>query len=52
MVRGLGMEKALKVATEFTCMAIENTAQNRPEMWYGVNFEGVLCKLPDMLKDE
>lgn len=52
MVLGLGMEKALKTAVEFTCMAIENSAQNRPEMWYGVNFEGVLCKLPKMLKEE
>ena len=52
MVNGSGMETALKAATEFTCMAIENSLQNRPEMWYGVNFEGVLSKLPEMLKGE
>lgn len=52
MVRGLGMERSLKVATEFTCMAIENSKQNRPELWYGVNFEGVLDKLFNMLKGE
>lgn len=51
MVLGKGMEKSLKAAVEFTRMAIENTKQNMPELWYGVNFEGVLTKLPRLLED-
>lgn len=47
IVLGKGMEKALKAAVEFTCLAIENTAKNSPDLWYGVNFEGVL---PNLLK--
>lgn len=50
MVLGKGMEKSLKAAVEFTRMAIENTKQNMPELWYGVNFEGVLTKLPKLLE--
>jgi len=49
MVLGKGMEKALKTAVEFTCLAIENTVKNTPELWYGVNFEGVLPKLIELL---
>ena len=51
MVLGKGMEKSLKAAVEFTCRAIENTQQNRPELWYGVNFEGVLPYLFKMLEE-
>lgn len=51
MLRGRGMEKSLKTAVEFTCLAIENTAQNMPELWYGVNFEGVLPKLIKLLEE-
>ena len=51
MVLGKGIEKSLKTAVDFTCLAIKNTAQNRPELWYGVNFEGVLPKLYEMLKE-
>ena len=51
MVLGKGMEKSLKAAVEFTRMAIENTKQNMRELWYGVNFEGVLTKLPRLLED-
>ena len=32
-------------------MMIENTAKNQPELWYGVNFEGVLPKLHDLLEE-
>lgn len=39
---------ALNAAVEFTCLAIENTS-DFPELWYGVNFEGVLKRLPDIL---
>ena len=51
MVLGKGMEKALKAAVEFTCLAIENSQKNMPELWYGVNFEGVLPKLAELLGD-
>lgn len=51
MVLGKGMEKSLKAAVEFTGLAIENTKPNLPELWYGVNFEGVLSKLPKLLED-
>ncbi len=51
MVLGKGMEKALKAAVEFTCLAIENTQKNMPELWYGVNFEGVLPKLIKLLEE-
>ncbi len=50
MVLGKGMDKALKAAVEFTCLAIENSVPNRPELWYGVNFEGVLPKLHELLE--
>ena len=51
MVLSKGMEKSLKAAVEFTSLAIENTKENLPELWYGVNFEGVLSKLPKLLED-
>ncbi|MBO5105281.1 MAG: pyridoxamine kinase [Clostridia bacterium] len=51
MVLEKGMEKSLKAAVEFTKLAIENTKENLPELWYGVNFEGVLPKLPKLLED-
>lgn len=51
MVLGKGMEKSLKAAVEFTCRAIENSQKNRPELWYGVNFEGVLPYLFKMLEE-
>ncbi len=51
MVLGRGMEKSLKTAVKFTCLAIENTTKNMPELWYGVNFEGVLPKLSKLLEE-
>ncbi|MEE1025995.1 MAG: pyridoxamine kinase, partial [Acutalibacteraceae bacterium] len=51
MVLGKGMEKSLKAAVKFTCRAIENSQKNRPELWYGVNFEGVLPYLFKMLEE-
>ena len=51
MVLEKGMEKSLRAAVEFTKLAIENTKENLPELWYGVNFEGVLPKLPKLLED-
>ena len=51
MVLGRGMEKSLKAAVEFTHLSIKNTAPNLPELWYGVNFEGVLPKLLQLLEE-
>jgi len=51
MVLSKGMEKSLKAAVEFTGLAIENTKENLPDLWYGVNFEGVLSELPKLLGD-
>lgn len=50
MVLGNGVEKSLATAVEFTSLAIENTVSNDPKLWYGVNFEGVLNRLYNMLK--
>lgn len=52
MVLGKGMEKSLKAAVEFTHLAIKNTKDNLPSLWYGVNFEGVLPNLLKMLEEE
>ncbi len=49
LVSGLTVEKALSVAVEFTCASIKNTSDNYKDLWYGVNFEGVLTKLPRLL---
>lgn len=45
---GRDIDFALKAAVEFTCLSIENTF-DFPELWYGVNFEGVLNRLDDIL---
>ena len=51
MVLGKNTEKALQAAVKFTCLAIENTQKNKPELWYGVNFEGVLPELSRLLEE-
>ena len=45
---GRDTDFALNAAVEFTCLAIENTL-DFPKLWYGVNFEGVLNRLPYIL---
>ena len=52
MVIGNDTQKSLNTAVDFTCKAIKNTEKNRPELWYGVNFEGVLPELFKMLGDK
>ena len=42
-------EEAVKIAADFTCMCISNTAEN-PAHWYGVKFETALPELIRMLK--
>ncbi len=46
---GKGTERALKAAVEFTHLAIKNTYENYPELWYGVNFESELPKLAGII---
>lgn len=50
MVLGRGVERSLQTAVDFTCRAIENSAADHHGAWYGVNFEGVLPELGEMLK--
>ena len=52
LVLGRDLQTALRAAVDFTCHAIEASAPYRDENWYGVNFEAVLPKLPQMLKGE
>lgn len=49
LVSEKSISDAIKCAVDFTCLAIQNTADKYPELWYGVNFEGVLHKLPEIL---
>ena len=42
------LEEAVKIAADFTCRAISNTAEN-PAHWYGVKFETVLPELTKLL---
>lgn len=48
LVLGRDIQTAIDAAVKFTGMAIQNTAEYK-ELWYGVNFEGVLTKLPGLL---
>ena len=42
--------EAVKLAADFTCLCIENTAEN-PAHWYGVKFETALPELIQRLKE-
>ena len=43
------LEDAIRIAADFTCRCIENTARN-PAHWYGVKFETALPELIRMLE--
>ena len=43
------LEESVKIAADFTCKCIENTAKN-PAHWYGVKFETALPDLIQMLQ--
>lgn len=49
LLRGVGAEKAAKIAADFTVDCIEITRRD-PEHWYGVKFELVLPKLISVLE--
>lgn len=42
IIKGYGLEKACKIACEFTYLAIFNTISDSKEHWYGVHFEPAL----------
>lgn len=44
LMQGKSMPEAVKIAADFTCRCIENTAAN-PAHWYGVKFETALPEL-------
>lgn len=44
LMQGKNMAEAVKIAADFTCKCIENTAAN-PAHWYGVKFETALPEL-------
>lgn len=48
LVLGRSVQTAIDAAVKFTYKAIENTI-GFDELWYGVNFEGVLSELPHLL---
>ena len=49
LMAGKSMEEAVKIAADFTALAIEKTVQ-APAHWYGVKFEAALPDLIAMLK--
>lgn len=49
LIAGKSMEEAVKIAADFTALAIEKTVQ-APAHWYGVKFEAALPDLIAMLK--
>ncbi len=42
LTRGMDLEKALRLAVDFTVLSIEKTLEDPTASWYGVNFEEVL----------
>ena len=44
LMQDKGLYEAVKIAADFTCLCIENTAKN-PAHWYGVKFETALPEL-------
>lgn len=49
LLKDCALKRAVEAAVSFTCMSIKNTKENYSELWYGVNFEEVLPKLPELL---
>lgn len=50
LMQGKAMEDAVKIAADFTCKCIENTAK-APAHWYGVKFETALPELIRLLEE-
>ena len=52
LLRGTGLDGALKIAADFTVETIRATMQNENHNWYGVDFETVLGQLPAMIEKQ
>jgi len=50
LTRGVPLEKALKIAVDFTVLSIEKTVADPHANWYGVNFEQALPWLVTQFK--
>lgn len=50
LMQGRTASEAVKIAADFTCLCVENTAKD-PAHWYGVKFEPVLPELIRMLQE-
>ncbi|MBQ8292512.1 MAG: pyridoxamine kinase [Bacilli bacterium] len=50
LIKGFNLQKAMKIATDFTVDSILETVEDRDEHWYGVHFESALPKLITSLK--
>ncbi len=50
LTHGLSLEKALKLAVDFTVASIQNTLEDPDAAWYGVNFEKALPMLMERIK--
>ncbi len=51
IMRGKDLKEATRIAVDFTCLAIKNTAENHPDMHYSVAFEEVITKLITRLEN-
>lgn len=50
IVQGISMDKAFKIASDYTAKTIEVTMQNPKKPWYGVDFETTIPDLVETLK--
>ena len=50
LLHGKSLYQAVKIAADYTCRCIENTARN-PAHWYGVKFETAIPELIGMLNE-
>ena len=48
MVRGIAMDDAFKIASDYTAETIRATMRNPDHPWYGVDFESTLPLLIEM----
>ena len=51
LCRGLGLEKALELAVDFTSKCAEISAENPHTRWYGVDFETAIPWLVDRIRE-
>lgn len=51
LMKGQGLEKALKTAVEFTVESIRKTVSYEGHNWYGVDFESAVPRLLELLEE-